>query len=204
MDTKKCSSPQGTAKTMLRRDLLTGSALVLVASVSGCDKAPPGPSPVPAPLPPASPPGAAKLLRTKFMDDFTAKFIGDPTTMPALGDLSTWPDPNRIWPDPKAIPPRDVVASQYGTFVNLLMTFGYVSGPPPAKPSDPLGGNIWQFLVDQNWPNGTPRPPGYDHTKVPLVEIAVILDRLLQALNTYQVAGASSASGGGPGSWPPH
>ena len=118
------------------------------------------------------------------------------------GALSTWPDPSRIWPDATAKPARDVIAAQYAMFVNLLMTFGYI-GPPPPKPSDPLGAKIWQFLTDQNWPNGTPPPPEYKDTKVPLVEIAVIPDRLLEAMSTYAVAGSSSA-GGGPSSWPPH
>ena len=46
--------------TILRRDLLAGTALVFAASVSGCK-------------------GKQAPLRTKFMDDFTAAFIGDPT-----------------------------------------------------------------------------------------------------------------------------
>jgi hypothetical protein len=180
-----------------RRDLLTGTALVLVGSASGCAK-PPATAPAP---PPASAAPAKQPLRTKFIADFTTQFIGDPTTMPAAGELSPWPAPNRVWPDPKTSLARDVVVSQFATFVNLLMTFGYVSGPPPAKPSDPLGASIWQFLVDQKWP-GTP-PPGYDNTIVPLEEIAVILDRLLQAMNSYQLAGPGSG-GGPPGSWGPH
>jgi hypothetical protein len=176
-----------------RRDLLTGTALVLVGSASGCAKEPAtATAPSPASATPASQP-----LRTQFMADFTAKFIGDPTKMPAQGEKSTWPDP-RVWPDPK-ITARDVVATQYAMFVNLLMTFGYVGGPSPAKPSDPLGANIWQFLVDQKWP-GTP-PSGYDNTNVPLVEIAVILDRLLQAMNSFNMSGGP---GGPPGSWGPH
>jgi len=138
------------------------------------------------------------------MAAFTTKFIGDPTKIPAPGQMSTWPDPTRIWPDPNINPPRDVVANQYATFVSLLMTFGYVSGPPPGKPSDPFAASIWQFLKDQDWPGGTPGVPQYDKGTVTKVEIAVILDRLLEALNTYQVAGSSTSTGGGPSSWPPH
>ena len=188
-----------------RRDLLTGTALVVAGSISGCARAPETTSATSqaAGPPPQSAAGAINLLRTPFMADFTAKFIGDPAKMPAPGQLSDWPNP-RLWPDPNANLGRDAIAAQCGMFGNLLMTFGYVSGPPPAKPSDPLGANIWQFLVDQNWPDGTPGVTGYSKGTVTKVEIAVILDRVLQALNTYPVAGITTTGGGPPGTWPPH
>jgi hypothetical protein len=183
--------------TIPRRDLLTGTALVLLGSASGCGKTP---APVTAPTPPLESASSAKLLRTQFMKDFTTMFIGDPTTMKTPGDPDTWPDPSRKWPDPNTKLGRDVVASQYAMFVNLLMTFGYI-GPPPAKPSDPLGGSIWQFLTDQKWPIGMPPTPGYNQGTVTKVEMGVILDRLLQAMNSYN---AADGSGGPPGVWPPH
>jgi hypothetical protein len=211
MDTKKDPTELGAAKTILRRDLLTGSALVLVGSVAGCTKTtPPSDSTAASAAAPnpasnaaaatASSAGCGKL-HTQFMDDFTARFIG-PTTMPAPCDSTDWPNP-RLWPDPTAKPPVDVAEKQFEMFVSLLMTFGYIDGPPPPKPSDPLAGSVWQFLTDQKWPDGIPNTSSYSKPTVTKVEIAVILDRLLQALNTYAVAGKGS-SGGGPGIWPPH
>lgn len=65
----------GAAKlTIPRRELLTGTALVLVASASGCVKGAP-----PAVAPAITNAAKMKLLRTQFVADFTAAFIGDPT-----------------------------------------------------------------------------------------------------------------------------
>jgi hypothetical protein len=96
------------------------------------------------------------------------------------------------------------------------MNRAHVGGPPPTFPPGSLGEQILQFLQAQNWPNGTPAPPappGFE--KMPLdtirlVEISVILDRLLQAINSFQVAkttaepGAPGPTGGGGSPWPPH
>jgi hypothetical protein len=64
-----------------------------------------------------------------------------------------------------------------------------------------------QFVQAQNWPN-VPPPPGYEKLQgtVSLVEIAVILDRLLQAMNSFAVAkqGGMNPPGGGGSGWPPH
>jgi hypothetical protein len=195
--TRAVSAPrteQGAAKaTMGRRDLLTGTALVLMGGASGCT--------APAVAPATKP----NLLRTQFMADFTAAFIGDPTKIkdpaPAPAPLDPWPDPHRLWPAPgqKKI---DIVAD-YATFVNVLMTVGYVLAPPPAAPSGSLGARIAQFLQAQNWPTGTTVPPEYNNElpTVHLAEISVILDRLLQAINSFNSVGGA---GGGPGGWPPH
>ena len=70
--------------TIPRRDLLTGAALVLLGSASGC-----------GPGQPASSGGASWLLRTQFMEDFTKKFIGPPEKIKPPGTLDLWPDPPR-------------------------------------------------------------------------------------------------------------
>jgi hypothetical protein len=188
------AEPGAANRTIPRRDLLTGTALVLVGSVSGCGKCP---APAPAP--------GAKLLRTQFMADFTAAFIGDPTKIkdpaPCPGSLDPWPDPARLWPAPGQN--RVAIVTDYATFVNVLMTVGYVLAPPPAAPSGSLGDKIAQFLQAQNWPTGTTFPPECNNElpTVHLAEIAVILDRLLQAMNSFN---PGDKPGGGGGGWPPH
>src|SRR5215831_13678363 len=88
------AEPGAANTTIPRRDLLTGAALVLVGSASGCV----------ATGGTAGTAGMQNLLRTKFMADFTAKFIGDPTKMkPPSTTPDPWPDPEsgpstRIWP----------------------------------------------------------------------------------------------------------
>jgi hypothetical protein len=199
-----------TTRTIIpRRDLLTGAALVLVGSGSGCGK-----------NQPTSSGGACWQLRTQFMADFTNKFIGDWTKIKPQGTADNWPDPDnvtdpptRVWPKKTQTQPE--IVNDYITFANVLMTVGYVMAPLPTFPSGSLGDDIVQFLKLKSWPAATPvfppppPPPAppplgpYQNSlpTVHLLEIAVILDRLLQAMNSFNpVAGA----GGGPGSWPPH
>jgi hypothetical protein len=144
-----------------------------------------------------------KPLRTQFMADFTAAFIGDPKKIkdPAPPPATdTWPDPNRLWP--KSGQNRTEIVADYATFVNVLLTVGYVGAPPPAAPSGSLGDQIGKFLIAQNWPAGTEVPPEYKNElpTVHYVEIAVIQDRLLQAINSFTGGG----KGGSGSNWPPH
>ena len=95
------------------------------------------------------------------------------------------------------------------------MTVGYVKASLPTFPSGSLGDDIVQFLTLKNWPTATPvfPPPPPPPAPLPLppyqsqlptvhlLEIAVILDRLLQAMNSFNPGGGP---GGGPGGWPPH
>jgi hypothetical protein len=184
--------------TIPRRDLLTGSALILAGTVSGCGT---GTST-------GSGAGSGKcnpqLLRTQFMADFTAAFIGDPTTIkdPAPPpQRDPWPGTSRLWPTPTPTQTEAQILTDYLTFVNVLMTMGYLLAPPPAAPSGSLGDRIAQFLQAQNWPTSTTFPPEYkdELPTVHLVEISVILDRLLQAINSYGIG-----AGGGGSNWPPH
>ena len=176
--------------TIPRRELLTGAALVLVGSASGCG-------------------GNPQKLRTQFMADFTKQFIGDPTKIkdPAPpGEYDTWPDPNRLWPTSKE--PLANIVSDYLTFVNVLLTVGYVGGPPPGGPNASLAAQIAQFLQQENWPTkttfatGTPSAYNDELPTVHLVEVAVIQDRLLQAMNSFDPTG--SGKGGSGSNWPPH
>jgi hypothetical protein len=177
--------------TIPRRDVLAGAALVLLGSASGCSTGTPGTGTNPQPL------------RTQFMADFTAKFIGDPTAIKPPGQTDPWPDPNRLWPTPSGETQIQIV-NDYATFANVLMTVGYVMAPPPTFPAGTLGDRIVQFLQAENWPTKTtilPPNPTISLPSVHLYEIGVILDRLLQAINSYNPGGPP---GGGGSSWPPH
>jgi hypothetical protein len=153
------------------------------------------------------------------MDDFTKKFIGDPTKIKPAGTPDNWPDPEistdpstRVWPRSGQLRP-DIVA-EYGIFASVLMTVGYVKASP-AVSNPSLGYDIVQFLTMQNWPTAppvfpapppppAPPPLGPYQNQLPtvhLLEIAVILDRLLQAMNSFN---PEQGPGGPPGSWPPH
>jgi hypothetical protein len=180
------AEPGAASLIIPRRGVLTGAALVLAASAGGCNW------------------GKQKLLRTQFMADFTATFIGDPTKIkdPAPPPaVDSWPDPHRIWPAPQQKKP-DIV-SDYATFVNVLLTVGYELLPLPTFASGTLGDKIVQFLQAKNWPATDPVPTEYqgELPTVHLVEIAVISDRLLQAMNSFNPEGGA---GGGPTGWPPH
>lgn len=184
------AEPGAARITIPRRDLLAGTALVLVGSVSGCGTV-------------ASGAGTGKQqLRTQFMADFTAAFIGDPTTImdptpPPQKD--PWPGPAGLWPVTGQN--ASSIMADYATFLNVLMTVGYVKAPPPAAQSGSLGDRIGKFLIAQNWPTGTTWPSQYkdELPTVHLVEIAVISERLLQAMNSF-----GAGAGGGGSNWPPH
>ena len=196
--------PEAASVTIPRRELLTGAALVLVGAASGC-----GPN--------AAPGGSSgsggkcrhpNQLRTKFMADFTNQFIGDSTKIKQLGCDDPWPDPDtggtnkRLWP--RQGQGRTEIVADYATFVSVLLTVGYIGGPPPTYPPGSLAAQILQYLQAQNWPNGTPPPSEYSQEAgtVTLVEIAVIQDRLLQAINSFELSGGGSSGGGS--NWPPH
>ena len=128
-------------------------------------------------------------LRTRFMQDFTREFIGDPDKIKEPG----YPDP---WPDGEAAPrrwPREgqsksEIVADYTTFVNVLLSVGVADAEPAAAPNRALADQIVRFLREKNWPKAEPviLTPEYqyeDRGTVTLVEIAVILDRLLQAIN---------------------
>jgi hypothetical protein len=184
-----------------RRDLLAGTALVLLGSAGGCGNG-------------KQTSGSAnqKPLRTQFIADFTAAFIGDPTKIKDAAPppaTDPWPDPEpttppspptRLWPTSGQN--RTEIVADFATFVNVLLTVGYVGAPPPAASAGSLGDKIGKFLIAQNWPAGTAVPSEYQNElpTVHIVEIAVIQDRLLQAINSFTNGG----SGGSGSNWPPH
>src|SRR5262249_33745070 len=147
-------------------------------------------------------------LRTQFMQDFTEQFIGNPDTIKEPGYPDPWPDPRRRWPT-EGQGTREI-ATDFTTFVNMLLRVGYAE--PAAAQNGALADQLERFLREKEWPSAEPviLTPEYqyeDRGTVTLVEIAVILDRLLQAINHVTPArvplspaecpaGAPSAAGG--------
>jgi hypothetical protein len=126
------------------------------------------------------------LLRTSFMADFTKTFIRQ-------GNVYLWPV--------KGQERADVVAD-FQTFVAVLSAVGY--GLPAPVVTTPLGVRLVQFIgAPRNWPTVTGVPPRFQKElpTVALVEIAVILDRLLEAIAAFKLV---VGPGGPPGRWPPH
>src|ERR1039457_5140231 len=196
------AEPGAANMTIPRRDLLTGAALVLLGA-SGCRNGKQNGGN-------ANP----KPLRTDFIKALTKTFSGDPTTIkdPAPPPATDpWPDPEttnppspptRLWP--KCGQKRKEIVDDYATFVNVLLTVAYVGASPPTHPGGSLGDQIGKFLIAQNWPAGTEVPPEYvsEPPTVHLVEIAVIQDRLMQAINSFDLT--CTGAGGGGSNWPPH
>jgi hypothetical protein len=129
------------------------------------------------------------LLRTQFMADFTKKFIKQGRTY--------------VWPA-RGSKRADVVA-EFQAFVKVLVTVGY--GLPAPINNGPLGDQVAQFLgatPPPTWPNNPAGLSPRFQKRLPtvaLVDIAVILDRLLEAINRFDLSGGP---GGIPGGWPPH
>jgi hypothetical protein len=130
---------------------------------------------------------APKLVRTQFMADFTAEFIGS----------------NAVPPWPAADQTNASVVADFQTFISILIAAEVSHTPPPTGPIGSLAARVGNFLIAQNWPVAAPEPKTPKSWQkiqptVHLIEISVIADRLLKAIN-------SSPGRGGAGSgWPPH
>lgn len=124
-------------------------------------------------------------LRTQFMRDFTARFIRDP-------DSNEWLFPKLGQPDLEVFQNLTDVVSVLGE--------KNAGGNPASGGTTSFRDQVIDFVTEQQWPDGTSIPAkfvGRERT-VHLVEIAVIVDRMLEAVN------AGVGGGGGGSSWPPH
>jgi hypothetical protein len=138
-----------------------------------------------APKTPTKRKPAAKI-RTDFMSAFTAEFISD-------GKPKKWK-----WPGPTQ--QNQSILADFETFSDVLMRAGFLLQAVAPDGSNSLSDRLAQFLIAQNWPIAKPVPntrPKLERT-VHLIEISVIVDRLLEAINQKREAG------GGPSIWPPH
>jgi hypothetical protein len=132
----------------------------------------------------AKPKAAPKPVRTKFMADFTAQFIGASAIPP-------WPADGQT---------NASIVADFQTFMSILIAAEVSHTPPPTGPIGSLAARVGSFLIAQNWPVAAPIPKTWQTIQptVHLIEISVIADRLLKAIN-------SSPGRGGQGSgWPPH
>lgn len=140
-----------------------------------------------------------RKLRTQFMVDFVNQFIrqGSPDRLlPGPNETKDW-----LWPTGN--PTTQQIIDDYLSALNVLLTVGHALGAAPAVPVGSLGASIVPFLAAKGWPATTPVPPDWadEQPTVHLVEIAVISDWLLAAINAFK---PPSAAGGGGSHWPPH
>ena len=132
-----------------------------------------------------SKPQAPAKLHTKFMDEFVSEFIGKKKPFK--------------WPDTELLAPA--VLAQFEMIVNVLMKAGYLLSTPAPDGTDPLRDRVIEFLNTKDWPRTAPIPKKWQKMKptVRLIEVAVIADHLLEAINDHVDGGA-----GGGSHWPPH
>ena len=132
-----------------------------------------------------SKPQAPAKLHTKFMDEFVSEFIGKKKPFK--------------WPDIKLLAPA--VLEQFEMIVDVLMKAGYLLATPEPDGTDLLRDRIIEFLNTKGWPRTAPIPKKWQNMKptVRLIEVAVIADHLLEAINDHILGGS-----GGGSHWPPH
>jgi hypothetical protein len=129
---------------------------------------------------------APTQVRTEFMSAFTSEFIGDPKTR-------VWK-----WPAPGQTP--ESIVEDFETYIDVLMRADLVL---PSNGNSALRTRLAAFLVSQHWPVTESIPKKWTNIQptVHLIEISVIVDRLLMAVNE---ATSPTDSSGGPSGWPPH
>ncbi len=135
----------------------------------------------------AAPHKTAGSVRTQFMGDFVAKFIRSP----GATDF-TWPEEDLSAPD---------VLAEFEMILDVLLRAGYLRATPAPDGSDSLRNRVINYLNAKDWPDSAPIPAkwaGIEPT-VRLIEVSVITDHLLQAINSHAIG-----SGGGGTTWPPH
>jgi hypothetical protein len=130
---------------------------------------------------------ASGVVQTQFMTDFVSTL---------LGTTNNW-----IWPTPGESQ-TDMIAD-FGTFTNMLLTAALTLTTPVSGNTQSLSDRIAAFLTAQKWPVTTPIPARWQSMQptVRLIEISVIIDHVLEALNFYTNPGSRGGSGSG---WPPH
>jgi hypothetical protein len=135
---------------------------------------------------------APDYVRTQFITDFVAEFIRPSRT----ADFK--------WPSPEL--PRPAVLAEFEMFLHVLMTAAYLDrdpdsdGAPEADGTDALRDRLVKFLKVEDWPRSTPIPKKWAKIQptVRLIEIAVLTDCLLEAINSHPTVCGAGAS------WPPH
>ncbi|HTT01469.1 MAG TPA: hypothetical protein VMG11_05210 [Steroidobacteraceae bacterium] len=130
---------------------------------------------------------ASGSVQTQFMKDFVSTLLGKP-------DNWSWPTPGES---------QDNIIADFGIFTNTLLSAALTLTTPASGGTQSLSDRIAAFLTAQQWPVNTPIPKPWDQIQptVRLIEISVIIDHVLEALNAYTNPGSRGGPGGG---WPPH
>ena len=128
-------------------------------------------------------------MRTPFTHAFIQQLIQ------AKGEVK-----NFLWPN-RSQNGTSVVAD-FEAIVDVLMNVGFLQQPPAPDGSGSVRDKVSKLIQDQNWPaSSVSSSTTYDDLTVHLVEIAVIIDNLLRAING---GFAERGAGGGGSTWPPH
>lgn len=125
---------------------------------------------------------ATKKVTTKFMSAFKAEF---------LSKANPWPAPGQ---------PTAGVIADFGMFMDVLLKADLLLQAPVPDNSGSLLDRLAKFLIAQQWPASSPIPKKWQNIKttVRLIEVSVIADHLLEAINAWP------GSGGSGSLWPPH
>ncbi len=135
---------------------------------------------------------ALRKLTTPFMGAFTRQFIGGLTKKKQKFFVQGTSEVE--------------VFQNVATVMTVLAEQSTILGKPVSGGSSSLRDQVIDFLNAQGWPDHTAVPkefkgkdgePG-EERMVHLIEMAVIADRLLHAINL------GFGGSGGPTSWPPH
>jgi hypothetical protein len=126
---------------------------------------------------------AAGKVRTKFMSAFIKQFV--------TSKANPWPAPGQT---------NASIIVDFETFMDVLISAAVTLNPPTSGGGASLADRIASFLIANQWPVSTPIPKQWQSIQptVRLIEVSVIADGLLKAINK-----GSGAGGGGSG-WPPH
>jgi hypothetical protein len=126
---------------------------------------------------------AAGKVRTKFMSAFIKQFV--------TSKANPWPAPAQT---------NASVIVDFETIMDVLISAAVTLQSPTSGGSASLADRVASFLIANNWPITAPIPKQWQSIQptVRLIEVSVIADALLKAINK-----GSGAGGGGSG-WPPH
>ena len=123
-----------------------------------------------------------KKVSTTFMSAFKKEF---------LSKANPWPAPGQ---------PTASVIADFGMFMDVLLKADLLLQAPVPDNSGSLLDRLAKFLIAQKWPASSPIPKKWQgiKTTIRLIEVSVIADHLLEAINDWP------GSGGGGTLWPPH
>ena len=135
---------------------------------------------------------AVSRLTTPFMGAFTRQFIGGLTKKKQKFFVQGTSEVE--------------VFQNFATVMTVLAEQSTILGKPVSGGSGSLRDQVIDFLNAQRWPDHTAIPTRFKGTArkegeermVHLIEMAVIADRLLHAINL------GFGGGGSPSGWPPH